>query len=164
MVEDYSTAFYAGVAVFAGAATGVFIYNAFEWNTVRSNIQASARSTDQNGNFQTFAASNPPLTPVLPSIGTIDFLFWISVIWAVFGAIIFIWAIIMLFRGLYATETTVTTETKTPQYVVVQPRAATGAARQVESTKTTTFVPTTTTANLVTPGSAEDLRFIANQS
>lgn len=164
MTETYSTAFYAGVAIFSGFATGVFIYNAVEWYNVRRNLQTAA--TNNPAAVQTFTGSTVPLAPVLPSIGTADALFWLSIILAVFGGLIFIWSLISLFRGLYSTTTTVTTETKPPQVVYMRPSAAnvSGSGRQVESTKTTTFIPTTTTANLVTPGSAEDLRFVATSS
>ena len=159
MTETYSTAFYAGVAIFSGFATGVFIYNAVEWHNIRRNLQATAATNPAA--IQTFTGTVSSAAPLLPSIGTADALFWLSVILAVFGGLIFIWALISLFRGLYST----TSDSKAPQYVVMRQAntPASGGARRVESTKTTTFVPTST-ANLVTPGAAEDLRFVATQS
>jgi hypothetical protein len=159
----------------------VFIYNAVEWYNIRQFLQSQTIPFTNLQPAQT--ANNSTATFAFPSSGTADALFWLSIILAVFGILVFLWSIINLFRGLYTPiPVAVTTEVKPhPQYIMVKPAPVpsaapvTGAARRVESSTTTTFVPqgiaaptyaptsytVPTTANLVTPGTASEVAFIA---
>ncbi len=148
--STYSYAFYGGVLVFTGFAAGVFVYNAVEWNNVRKFVEASVITPQ-------------PLQPavvatvVLVNESTANTLYWLNVILAIFAILIFIWALIAM---LFLAKTSPTLVYHTPGTVNHIPQ--TGSVKQT----TTTFMPNRqgvqyvpTSANLVTPGTAQQVAY-----